>query len=156
MILLRREWLGFAAAVLFGLCVAVGMFCWLIAPTALPFWSPIVAWCTSAGTWVAAQMLLRSRRAFLRDPDLPEQLASLRRQAESALEAGNLNQARGLVRIALTLDDEDVETNVSWARLLDAEGKPKESRRVWRRVSRLDPGSGARSGVSDAPVSHRD
>ena len=149
LILLRREWLGLCTSLFFALALEVGLFSWLLAPLALPFWVQVVAWLCGGAIWVGAQMLVRSRLAFLNDPDLPEQMASLLRRADEAMRDENLKEARGLLRVALTLDDEDVEANVRLADLLTAQGRSKEARRVWRRVSRLDGTAQAATRLSD-------
>lgn len=157
LILLRREWLGLASALLFGLCLEVALFCALISPLSLPFRVQVVAWVAAASIWAAAQLLLRTRLIFLTDPDLPVQIATLRQRAAGALEAGNLGQARGLLRLALAVDDEDPETNACWARLLEALGKPKDASRVWRRLSGLSTPDRTELRASDAPgaTAHR-
>ena len=145
LILLRREWLGLAAAMLFGLCVEVGLFGRLVAPAVVPVWAQEAAWGAAGVIWVAAQMLVRARLGFLTDPEFPEQLAGLRQRAIAAIEADALEEARGLLRVAMALDDEDADVQRCWGRLLEAQGMRQEARRARQRASKLD----RRGGLAD-------
>src|SRR5690606_17477804 len=79
-----------------------------------------------------------ARLRFLNHPRLPEELAILRRLAESSLEHGDLEEARSALLIALSINDCDVATRVLWARLLSASGQRGRARRAWRLAARLD------------------
>jgi hypothetical protein len=128
LILLGRTWLGVAVAV----CGA-----W-IAPAVIPAGVTLASAGLAAAAWLVAQGLLISRVRFLRDPNLPAELALLRQMAESAIARGDYRAARSALAVALSIDDADVATRVLWARLLTLTASRSRARRAWLGAARLD------------------
>ncbi len=138
LILLRREWLGAAIAVLFGLLAEVAIWGCLIAPASLPTWTVTASLIAAAVIWLAAQFLLRRQLAAFDTPAVGRELEHLRRQAAQLLAAGRPDQALETLALALALNDEDVETLVQQADLLQRLGRADDAKRIWRQVRRLD------------------
>ncbi len=140
LIMLRREWLGAALALLFGVLAQVVVFGWLIVPADVPAWMVVVAGAAAAGVWGAGQWLLGRRLRLLRSPELAQELAQMRAEARRALDDGDLDEAHRTLLVALSVDDEDVELAVLWAQLMSAMGRRGDARRGWRRVLALATG----------------
>ena len=138
LIVLRREWLGLALAVLFGLLVEVALLGTLVVPAAVPVWITRSCIAGAALVWVSAQWRLVVRLRVTEGAALPEEVRLLRERAAAATEAGSYAEAVDILRLALTLDDEDVESNIQWAELMTAMGRFRHARRAWRRVLPLD------------------
>lgn len=63
LILVRREWLGFLLALVFGICGNVALAGWFIAPAAVPIWLTRIAGAMTVLAWLASQMLLKRQTA---------------------------------------------------------------------------------------------
>jgi hypothetical protein len=142
LILLRREWLGFFLALMFGLCANLGMAGWLIAPDAIPLWMVRLAAGLSIALWIAAQSFLFRQIGWL--DRRRSGLATLRAEASSALENGDPALARLALESGLEIDDCDPELLYLYARLCTIEQRDEQARGAWERVLRLD-----------APAAHR-
>ncbi len=59
LILRRREWLGLALSLLFGICCNVALAGRLIAPAAIPGWLTMLAIVMAAATWLWGQVLFK-------------------------------------------------------------------------------------------------
>jgi len=135
LILLGRFWTGLVLALLFGVCGELAICGALISPGGVPAWITAAAGALAAGAWLLGQWMLRDRIATLRDPALQQELAVLRNQAAEAVARGDLAEARGLLRIALEIDPDDVDTLVTWARLMTLLGRFDQSHKAWQRVA---------------------
>lgn len=138
LILLGRPWLGVALAVWFVLGAELAAFGLLIAPATLPHFASLSGAVLAAVAWLLAQALLIGRIRFLRDPNLPRELAILRRLAERGLARGDHKGARTALLIARSIDDSDLATRILWARLLSCSASPRRARRAWLAAARLD------------------
>ena len=137
LIALRREWLGFALALLFCLTIQVAVVGSLLTPASVPPWGRWSAGTAALAVWCWSQWLFR-RQLSIATGETPErELRLLCRRAAEAVDAERLEEAGDLLRAALTLNDEDVEVNVCWARLQMRMRRRPEARRAWRRVLQL-------------------
>ncbi len=59
LILVRREWLGFLLAIVFGICGNVALAGWFIAPSAVPLWLTRIAESMTVLAWLVSQILLK-------------------------------------------------------------------------------------------------
>lgn len=150
LILLRREWLGAALALLFGVLVELGLWGCLIEPARTPLWSAVVCLVGGASVWLWGQVLLRRRMVEVSAPEIGAEVERLRDQAAEQMARERYEEAWGSVRMALSIDDEDVETNVLCADLLTVLGRFDEARRSWLAVEQLDGAGLYRRRVSEA------
>ena len=133
LIVLRREWLGVALAG------------WLLMPAVIP---PLLTWVSAGGAtavWGWAQWLAWARWRSLGDGTVERAVLLLLEGAQSALERGAGEEARGLLRAALRLDDEDVRVLRVWARVVKSESGVTAEARVWRQILRVSPAGQARA-----------
>jgi hypothetical protein len=138
LIVLRREWLGLALSVLFGVLSQLSIFGALIVPADIPRW---VTWLSGAGalsTWALAQWLVRERVHFVSSPGLERELRTLCGRAREAIARKDWADANRVLRVATDLDDEDVEPILLWAELTTATGRVAEARRWWELLLRMD------------------
>ncbi len=138
LVLVKRERWGMALACVFCASGHVALFGSWITPASISSSVTLVGWAGVAASWVAAQALMWSRVSVLRSPDFDSQQAVLRQMGAEAIEDGIYVNARLALQSALALDDEDLDTNVLWARLMTLVGRFPEARRTWRRVQQLD------------------
>lgn len=136
--MLRREWLGCALAVLFAVFAEAAIAGVLLVPGVIPVWIMYLAFAAAGATWLVGQLLLRKQMGVMLDPARKEEIALLRDRAAEAASAGKHTEAVDLVRLALVLDDEDIETNHQWAELMTATGDSRQARKYWQRVKALD------------------
>lgn len=136
LIVRRREWLGVVLALVFGICGNVALAGLLIAPDAIPSWTPWLAVSICVLTWFASQGLLwlQCRRLT----DCARGIESLLSATRAALDQGDIDAALNSLESAVSLDEEHVEVNVLWARLCERQGRSSEARRWWNRVVELD------------------
>lgn len=139
LILLRRDWLGLTAALLFGLLAELALLGWLIVPATIPGWLISVAAGAAVAVWLGAQWRLWVRLRNTAGPALEAELSSLRRQAAEAIERRQYAEALGILRLALSLNDEDPDCRVQRAELLTLMGRLPQARREWERVLQLQP-----------------
>lgn len=88
LILLRREWLGFFLAVVFGLGGNIALAGWLVAPAAMPAWLTVAAFASAALTWLVSQVLFR-RQCLIRSR-IADDLLAPPHQACSAVKKGEI------------------------------------------------------------------
>jgi len=150
LVLLRREWLGLAVAALFAVLGQVVVLGWWVVPLDVPRWMPWVAGAVAVVLWAHAQWLLHCRIRLNASPVLAEELADLRSRAADALVRGDHAEAQRVLQVALSIDDEDMDVAVLWARLKSAQGERDAARRGWRRVLALSPGAEQRRAARDA------
>lgn len=150
LIVLQREWLGATLALVFGVTATVGVWSVWITPASVPTWASVCALVLAGGCWLVGQVVLRRRVMSYLDADVLAEVKSLREQALERTSAGDYDAAHRLLRFALTLNDEDVETNVQLAELLTLVGRFRPARRAWQRVDRLDRAGAYRRHVAAA------
>jgi hypothetical protein len=138
LIVVRREWLGLAVALLYTLLAQIGLVGILIVPLLVPRWLVITALGAAGAVWLVSQWLFLQASARLRDPASAEEIASLRQRAGEAVDAGDYQTAMQLLSLAGELDDEDLDTIVARANVLTLLGRFREARSDWHRVRRLD------------------
>ncbi len=135
---LGRPWLGLSLAVWFALSVEVALCGWLIAPATIPWAITGLAGVLAASAWLVGMAVLMLRLRMLHDRNLDVELERMREHALEAMARGDLRSANAVLRIALSLDDAHLETQILWARVLTELGRKKSARRAWRGASRLD------------------
>ena len=138
LIILRREWLGSTVALLFGMLAGSGIWGCLITPASVGAWTVGLMLTGAALIWLGGQVLLRRQLAVFNDPSRAREVERLRQQAADSASAGNYTEALSMLRLALSLNDEDLDTLVQQADLLTALGRFREARRAWRQVEWLD------------------
>ncbi|MCK4658632.1 MAG: tetratricopeptide repeat protein [Phycisphaerae bacterium] len=137
LILLRREWLGLVLALLFCLCVQIGLWGMFIVPASIPGWVTSSALFGAVLVWICAQytLVLRLRQAF--GPGIERQIVHLCELAKRAVASGDYARAEEFLEVALTLNDEDPHVNTLWAQLMTALGRFDRARPAWVRVVQL-------------------
>ena len=138
LIILRREWLGLAIALLFALFGQIAIFGWLIVPLDVPGWMTWTATISAAAIWIAAQWLAIARRRLLATPELAAEVADLEARARAAMAREDWEEARRSLIVATRLDDENVALAAMRAELMTCCGETRRARRVWKRVMALD------------------
>lgn len=138
LIVLRREWLGLAVAVLFTVLAQIAVFGRWIVPQDVPAWVSGGASLAAGAVWGLAQWLGWAQARFNESAELRRELEMLRARAEEALARGDNAAARRELLAAGSLDDEDVACLALWARLMTETGETAAARRAWRRVVALD------------------
>ncbi len=138
LVLAKRERWGTALALFF--CVSGQVFlygAWLT-PASVPKAMTLLAAIVLVVTWMSAQGMLYARLTQLSSVDLDSQIKDLVVLSKEAIEDGVYVNARLALESALSLDDENVQVNVLWARLMTLMGRFPEARRSWKRVCQLD------------------
>lgn len=138
LIVLGRIWVGLSLTAWFVCTTELAFVGQWVAPASIPRFLTLTGAGTAAFTWVLGQVLLIARVRYLRDPELPRELAILRRLASRALRQGDLKTARAALLVARSVDDDDLVTTVLWARLVSQRSGPRRARKVWRRVALMD------------------
>ncbi len=138
LILLRREWLGLATALLFGAAVQTVLAGTLVVPESVP--GLLTAGCVGVAVtvWLTSQWQMVVRLRLVCGSALKDELVELRERAAAAAERRRFAEAIDIMRLALSLNDEDLECNLEWAKLMTAMGRFPEARRAWHRILRLD------------------
>ena len=103
----------------------------------------------AAVLWLLTQWLGLVRARGILGSDAREGVHLLCERAEIALTRGGLDEARELLVIALSMDDERVEVQRLWARLMMLLGRFQEARRAWRTVLCLHPAEALRREAID-------
>ena len=150
LIILRREWLGFALALLFWVLAEMGLVGWLLVPAMIPGWVSGVALAGGGSVWGWSQWLLVRRMRTSCGEAAARELALLGRRSDEAVAGNDLSEARDLLRAALTINDEHVATNVRWAELMARMGRLGEASKAWRRVLQLDGDGEGRRKAAEA------
>ncbi len=135
LVLMRREWLGLALAMVFSISGNVVIAGRWIAPATVPDWMSALALLIGAATWCLSQYLLwRQRRTM----ELSSQrIATILAEARRAIEAGNLASALCTLNIGAAIDDEHLELQVLRARVLAQTGDRDASCKLWRWIMKL-------------------
>ncbi len=139
---LRREWLGLAVALLFGILAQISLMGVLLLPAVIPTRVSVLTAMAAATVWGWAQWLLVRRLRASCGQAAERQHASLLHRADKALACGNMDEAADLLRAALNMNDEHVETLWQWAQLSVRAGRMSEASWAWDRILQLehDPG----------------
>ena len=103
LIVLRREWLGFAISILFVVLTQIAIFGLLIVPLDLPRWAVVVALVGMAGVWVLSQWLVLVRGRLVASPELERELRDLRGRAREALARGDYAEANRALLVAISV-----------------------------------------------------
>lgn len=155
LVVLRREWLGLSLAVLFVLLAQVALGGFLLFPAVLPRTITIVSAAIAAGVWFSAQWLGVVRARAVLGSEAQHGVEVLRDRAAEALAQHRFAEARELLRLALSINDENLEVHVLWARLMTLTGQFRRARRAWQSVLRLDEGDAhheeALNAIDDLP-----
>lgn len=153
MILLRREWLGITLAALFTVVAQIAILGYWVVPLDIPRWLTTTGAVVTIAVWLLAQWLVWRRAGLLSAPALASELVELRQRAADALARNDHAEAHRVLLVTLSVDDEDVESAVLWARLMTAMGREDEARRGWRRVLALDAPEDHRTAAQNALAS---
>lgn len=137
-IVLGRPWLGMAVAIWFGFSAEWVLFGWLITPASATTTLLVLGWVSAIGAWLFGQGVYIHRRRFLRDPNLPRDVKSLCRLADESLAGNDYAAARSALRVAMEIDDSNLDVHLLWARLMTRIAKRSRARRAWIRVEKLD------------------
>ena len=138
-VVLRREWLGLALALLFALLGQVALWGLWITPATAPYALSVAAGVGAGVVWAGAQWLAWSHARKMPDVSALGELDRLRSQADEALAEQRLEEARNLLQIALAINDEDPELHARWGRLMGLTGHRRAARKAWRTVLKLNP-----------------
>ncbi|MHC4609438.1 MAG: hypothetical protein ACYS7M_03730 [Planctomycetota bacterium] len=138
LILLRRDWLGLATALLFTILAEVALLGLLILPATIPPWMTTACLSAALFVWLGAQWRLWVRVRVVTGPAVERELALLRRRSAEAVANEAYAEALDILQVAMTLSDEDVAANIQWAELMTLMGRFRQARRAWRRVLQLD------------------
>ncbi len=144
LIVLRREWLGLAIALLFCLLSQIAVVGLLLLPAVVPHWLATTAGACAAMCWAWSQLLLLRRARWAAGDSLARELVLLRDRSDDVARTGELDAAIDLIRAALMLDDEDSTLNRTWATLATRAGRPADAVKAWRRVVQLTNDAGVR------------
>lgn len=136
--ILRREWLGLAAALLFALLAQVALWGLLVIPASIPTGLSVAAGVGAATVWLGAQRISRSRAQVVLGAKARQEIDLLSDRASEAMKHGRLADARDLLTLALAIDDEHLGLHLEWARLMTLTSELRAARRAWRRVIQLD------------------
>lgn len=155
LVLAKRERWGTALALFFCVAGQVVIYGAWLTPASIPKAMTALAAAAMVVIWLTAQAKLYTRLSQLTSPDLESQIRDLIVLSKEAIEDGVYVNARLALESALTLDDEHVQVNVLWARLMTLMGRFPEARRTWKRVLELDKdgryGREAESALQELP-----
>jgi hypothetical protein len=124
-------------AVVFSLLCLTGLWGLLIIPAEIGPWLAAGSLVASALLWAWSQWLLAQRMKVACAPEIQDELHQLCLRADELIDGSELQAAYRTLLIARSLNDEDVEVNVRWARLLTLMGRFRHARRAWNLVIRL-------------------
>jgi len=150
MIILRREWLGLAVAMLYCVFAEMAIFGWLLVPATIPAYASTGASVIAIGVWFWSQWLICKRLRESSGGAVERELRMLSERSEQAIQANNLSEAHDLLRMALMINDEDSEINKRWAGLMGLMGRSEAAKRAWRRVLQLERRPSERRAAQEA------
>ncbi len=140
LIVARREWLGVVIVGLFSVAVNLCILGLWIEPEWVPRQVLFSAAGAAAGCWLAAQWALFLQWRRLRDPSTLDQILTCYEVADRAQVHGRDGAAIDALRVALVVDDENVDTYARLARVSTNAGHHTAALEAWRRVRQLDRG----------------
>ncbi len=135
LVLVRREWLGLALAMVFSICGNVVIAGRWIAPATVPGWMSWLALLIGAATWCLTQYLLWRQQRTLHLA--AQRIQTILAEARRAVEAGDLLLALRTLNLGAAIDDEHLELQVLRARILAQTGDWDASCKLWRWIIRL-------------------
>lgn len=138
LIILRREWLGFALALLYCVFAQIAILGYLLIPAAIPRYVTVGAAVAASAVWVWSQWLLFERRRLTTGEAVERELRKLSEQCADAIKANNLAEAHDLLQMALVINDEHLAINKQWASVMEMMGRPNDAARAWRRVLQFE------------------
>lgn len=138
LVVFRREWLGLAIALLFSLLAQVALWGWWITPATIPVLVSAAAGVAAGVVWAGAQWLACMYARRMPGVSAAQELKRLQSQADQAAAHERFDEARDLLQMALTINDDDVELQVRWARLMSLTGDARAARSAWKTVLKLD------------------
>lgn len=150
LVLLRRDWLGLSICLLFGLLAQLALWGLFIVPASVPGAVSAAAAVGALLIWGWAQWLVVGRARLVLGPVAKEAIEVLLARASEAMEKGEYQRCRHLVRLARSIDDGDAEVQHVWAHLLTVTGQFRDARRAWERLLLLEPTREARRTAIDA------
>lgn len=104
LVLLRKEWLGAAVALLFSICVNIAIAGLVIAPDAIPAWLSWSAGGLGCVVWLFSQAACRKQLSCLREQRV--RIETLLADAATARQHGDLEAARTALEAAQAIDAE--------------------------------------------------
>lgn len=135
LVLVRREWLGLALAMVFSISGNVVIAGRWIAPATVPGWMSWLALLIGVATWCLSQHLL-FRQQRMRQL-ATQRIQTILAEARRAVDAGDLPLALRTLSLGAAIDDEHLELQVLRARVLAQSGDWDASCKVWRWIVRL-------------------
>jgi hypothetical protein len=138
MILLRREWLGFVAAILFSLLAALAIVGRWVVPRDVPPLLVAVSGWAAVGVWGLTQWLVHRRARWLASPALARELAVMRAQAAEALAEGDHMEAHRVLLVARSVGRRGCRAGGVVGRVDDRDGPA--ARRAPRMAARAPVG----------------
>lgn len=150
LILLRREWLGAALAGLYIVLLQIALSGLLLLPAVVPAPTARLILAAAAGVWLASMRLVVLRARQVLGKDAAHELTLLLDEAARAVEERRYADARDLLTIAMTHNDEDVRVRLAWAQLMTVTGQFRKAKVAWECVLRLDRASIHRAQAVDA------
>ena len=147
LIALRREWLGVANALLFGVLAEVALLGGLLMPAAISAAVTVSASMAAGAVWLWSQRYWWRRWREAGGNAAFRELALLRDRASEAATTGNLIEAIDFLNAALLINDEDLEANTRLAELFERIAQNGAAAKAWRRVLQLEPDSHRRERI---------
>jgi len=141
LIVLRREWLGLAVAMLFCVFLQCAIFGGWLAPASIPPAVTVVAFLAAMLTWALSQWQLIRRFRETCGPHAEREIYLLGQRSDDAAAANQLDDAQDLLMTALRLNDEHVDTLIRWANLMTRQARYRDAKRAWQRIRQLDRSS---------------
>ncbi len=145
LIVLRREWLGLAVSLLFGLLAQIGVGGLWLFPAAIPQRVAVAALGLAGLVWLGAQWLTLRRIKSATGPIIEREILVLCHRADDAIASGRFAEADDLLLAARQINDEHPVVNRKLAESAARAGRRRDAVRAWRRVKALagDPESRA-------------
>lgn len=138
LVILRREGLGIALAVLFAVFAQVALIGWMIAPASIPSILSVATGVAAGAVWLVSQWLAWKQARIMFGAQCERELRLLGESVTQAIDAERYAEARDLLNLATRIDDEDLALHLQAARLATRTGQFQTARKAWRRVMQLD------------------
>lgn len=138
LIVLRREWLGFALALLYCVFAEVAILGYWLIPAAIPGVVTAGTAVAASAVWLWSQWLFFERRRSSTGEAVERELRMLSDRCADAIRADNVTEAHDLLQMALMINDEHLAINKQWAKVMVIMGRFDDAARAWRRVLQLE------------------
>lgn len=138
LIVLRREWLGFAIALLYCVFAQIAILGYLLIPATIPRYVTAGAAVAAFSVWLWSQWLFFERRRLSTGEAVERELRILSERCTEAIKANNLPEAHDLLQMALMINDEHLALNKQCAKVMTMMGRLDDAARAWRRVLQLE------------------